>query len=152
MKSVETSNSTLQTILIELVSAQSALNMPSPDMPNPEYVVHAYQHITAAIQQLASLEVTKSTQGIEQTSSDPNQIEVDLVSIMKDMGFQSPDPKLTSFVASQIKKEKSLEDLTNNFYGAPINSSTIYAINLRIKCFIQTLIDRGDLRNEQYLR
>lgn len=46
---------TLQSISVEVVSAMSALNMPTPEACPREYVRHAYQHLMAAAEQLSKM-------------------------------------------------------------------------------------------------
>ena len=59
MKPLDNSTPTIQGALQELVSAMSALNMPTPVEAPPDLVEHAYEHIAVAVKILSELAKAK---------------------------------------------------------------------------------------------
>lgn len=75
----------LSSVMLELVSCMSSLNMPSPREASPEDIVHAYDHLKEAIRQLAKIS--------NEEKRDPSLMEIDVDALVRSVGF---DPLLLS--------------------------------------------------------
>jgi hypothetical protein len=102
--------SRIHAALQELVSAQSSLNMPEPASCPPTFVVHAYEHISAAIRILAeeanpdlavrltSVQITPEGLDAWQTEwcrlDDLNRLDIGLHALIRGLGYEVPDSAL----------------------------------------------------------
>lgn len=86
MDPVAVASPSLGTLMHELISAQSSLNMPTPKTAAGHDVEHAYQHLGEAVRQLQVL-IEKPQPAIFQIPEEPQAVGVDFPALLGKLGI-----------------------------------------------------------------
>lgn len=145
---MKTDDPTLQTVMIELVSAQSSLNMPTPMTAPGHDVEHAYQHLQEATRQLHDL-MKLELMDEEFVPPEPpsNVVDYDFAALCAELGIDVTTGMTRERAWHLDVVKKTLEaKLLSSFDGAVNDGPTRHLVKVKAMQILKEFVDRGELR------